>query len=41
MTINQGTGVVELTALPGDAASIQVVGTSVSGTFTDWEYFFE
>ncbi len=41
VTINQGTGVVELTALPGDAASIQVVGTSVSGTFTDWEYFFE
>lgn len=41
VTINQGTGVVELTALPGDAASIQVIGTSVSGTFTDWEYFFE
>lgn len=41
VTIREGTGVVELTALPGDAATIEVTGASVSGTFTDWEYFFE
>lgn len=41
VTIENGTGSVTLTALPGDAATLAVNSAVVNGTFFDWEYFYE
>ena len=41
ITMENGTGSVTLTALPGDAATLTVTGATVNGTFFDWEYFYE
>ena len=41
VTVSDGVGVITLTALPADAASVSVNGAVVEATYFDWEYFFE
>ena len=41
VTMENGTGTVTLTALPGDAAAVTVDSAAVNATFFDWEYFYE
>lgn len=41
VTMENGTGTVTLTALPGNAAHLTVSSAQVNGTFFDWEYFYE
>ena len=39
--MENGVGTVTLTSLPGDAAHLTVSSAEVTGTFFDWEYFYE
>lgn len=41
VTMENGVGTVTLTSLPGDAAHLTVSSAEVTGTFFDWEYFYE
>lgn len=41
VTMENGVGTVTLTSLPGDAAHLIVSSAEVTGTFFDWEYFYE
>lgn len=41
VTLENGSGTVVLTALPGDAASLTVSAAEVTATYNDWTYFFE
>ena len=41
VTMENGSGSITLTALPGDAAHLTVSSAQVNGTFFDWEYFYE